>query len=427
VPVFVPAAAGLTGKNGIFLWTGGSFALVVCANTPGEWRLRQKDCSFESFFIGGFECSTHRLRSGKRLDLICSTAHDRFAGSDYRRLRSVGIRTARDGVRWHLIEKSARTYDFSSFVPMVRAAQQHGVQVIWDLCHYGWPDDIDIFSPEFVRRFAAFARQVGRVLDSETDEVPYFSPVNEISFFSWAAGEVGCLNPFEMGHGDELKRQLVRANIAAIEELLAVNGGTRFIQVDPVVHIITEPGMSAREIERAEAHKRAVYDAWDMTAGRKHPELGGCDAYLDIIGANYYVHNQWIHDGLFIERTHPQYRPLHWLLADLYRRYRKPLFIGETGIEDDRRPEWLTYICDEVIAALMNGVPIEGVCLYPIVNHPGWEDDRHCHNGLWDYCNDCGHREVYNPLAEELARQSARISQVLVDLDRDRSSAGMVV
>jgi hypothetical protein len=35
---------------------------------------------FRSFFLGGFECSTHRLRSGKRLDLIRSTRHDELAG-----------------------------------------------------------------------------------------------------------------------------------------------------------------------------------------------------------------------------------------------------------------------------------------------------------------------------------------------------------
>ena len=392
-----------------------------------EWWLRAKGCGFKSFFLGGFECSTHRLSSGRRLDLICATGHDRFAEADYRRLRSAGIETARDGVRWHLIEKSPRQYDFSSVIGMMRAARSNGIQVIWDLCHYGWPDDIDIFKPEFVHRFTAFVREFARVVVSETNEVPYFAPVNEISFFSWAAGEVGYLNPFELGRGNDLKAQLVRANIAAIETIRAVCPVARIVQVDPIVNIVTEPMMSFHEIQRAEAHARAIYDAWDMVAGLKSPELGGCEDYLDIIGANYYIHNQWIYNGPFIERTHPQYRPLHNFLADLHRRYNRPIFIAETGIEDERRPEWLAYVCDEVITALNAGVPVEGVCLYPIVNYPGWDDDRHCHNGLWDYCNDCGDREVYNPLAQELAHQRARINQVLADLEHDRNSLGVFV
>src|SRR5581483_11816825 len=175
------------------------------------------DCGLHSFFLGGFECSCHRLRNGKRRDLIAATGHDRFCEADYSRLREIGISSARDGVRWHIIETSPHCYDFSLFLPMLRAARKTGVQVVWDLFHYGWPDDVDLFGSEFIQRFAAFAREVARVVASEFDEPPYFSVVNEISFFAWAAGEHGILNPFAHGRGNELKKQLVRANIAGID------------------------------------------------------------------------------------------------------------------------------------------------------------------------------------------------------------------
>ena len=102
--------------------------------------------------LGGFECSTHRLRSGKRLDLIRSTRHDELAHSDYQLLQRHGIRTARDGLRWHLIERTPYSYDFASAAPMLQAAKDTGMQVIWDLWHYGWPDDIDIFSTALTPR-----------------------------------------------------------------------------------------------------------------------------------------------------------------------------------------------------------------------------------------------------------------------------------
>ena len=101
----------------------------------------------------------------------------------------------------------------------------------------------------------------------------------------------------------------------------------------------------------------------------------------------------------------PRYRPFREIIQEVYQRYQRPLFVAETGIENEARPAWLRYIGSEVRAAMMNGTPVEGICLYPIVNHPGWEDDRHCHNGLWDYPNDKGEREIYLPLAEELGRQ----------------------
>src|SRR6185437_11094505 len=144
---------------------------------------------FKSFWMGGFECSTHRLPrrkamkgfAGQRLDLIASTRHDEFALQDYQRLQSVGIRTARDGVRWHLIEKSPWRYDFSSLVPMLRAARETRTQVIWDLFHYGWPDGLNIWSAAFVERFARFARATAGVIREETGEPIYVTPVNEIS------------------------------------------------------------------------------------------------------------------------------------------------------------------------------------------------------------------------------------------------------
>ena len=78
------------------------------------------------------------------------------------------------------------------------------------------------------------------------------------------------------------------------------------------------------------------------------------------------------------------------------------MIIAETGIEDERRPEWFTYIAGETKAARELKVPLNGLCLYPIVNHPGWEDSRHCHNGLWDYADDSGSRNIYEPLADAI-------------------------
>jgi beta-glucosidase/6-phospho-beta-glucosidase/beta-galactosidase len=367
---------------------------------------------FESFFLGGFECSTHRLRSGKRLDEIAFTQHDRFAREDYLRLRSEEIRTARDGLRWHLIESAPNRYGFSSVLPMMQAARDTGSQVIWDLCHYGWPDWLDIFKPEFVKAFAQLASEFGRLWKNESDNVLFVAPINEISFFSWASGETGYLNPFQLRRGDELKEQLVRSTIAAIEELWNIDDRTRIAQIDPLINVLPADPHDSGQIQAAEAYRQSQYEAWDMLAGRRKPHLGGAEKYLDIIGGNYYVHNQWIFGGSFIDQLNPRYRPFREMLGEVYQRYRRPVFIAETGIEDELRPSWFRYICDEARAAMKNDVPVEGICLYPIVNHPGWDDDRHCHNGLWDYADESGHREIYEPLASELQRQRKLFSAI---------------
>jgi hypothetical protein len=86
------------------------------------------------------------------------------------------------------------------------------------------------------------------------------------------------------------------------------------------------------------------------------------------------------------------------------------MVIAETGIEDDDRPDWFRYVCEQTSLARQRSISVHGVCLYPIVNHPGWADDRHCHNGLWDYADDTGHREIYEPLASEIRYQNTLLS-----------------
>jgi hypothetical protein len=357
--------------------------------------------------MGGFECSTHRLRSGRRLDVVSASAHDRFALQDYERLAQAGILTARDGVRWHLIETLPGRCDFSSLIPMLAAARASGVQVIWDLFHYGWPDDLDIVSESFVSRFAAFSRAFAEVATRETDGPPWVVPINEISFFAWAGGEIGIFNPFLKGRGDELKVQLVRAAIASIRAMWDVNPAIRIVHTEPMINVVPDP-RRPEDAVAAEGHRQAQYAALDMIRGWARPELGGREEYLGVLGVNYYIHNQWVYPGghgMTLEPSNPQYRPVWQMLEEVYERFKCPLFIAETGIEDDARPAWLRYLGHEVRTALRHGVPISGACLYPILNHPGWDDDRHCHNGLWDYADESGEREIYEPLARELAMQ----------------------
>ena len=63
--------------------------------------------------------------------------------------------------------------------------------------------------------------------------------------------------------------------------------------------------------------------------------------------------------------------------------------------------------------AMAEGVPVEGICLYPVIDYPGWENDRHCEVGLLCRADEHGRRAVYEPLAEELRRQQAIFETLL--------------
>ena len=360
--------------------------------------------AFQSFFMGGFECSTQRLRGGGRLDMIAQTGHDRRAAEDYRLLAAHGMRTVRDGVRWHLVERRPHRYELDSFMPMLRAAIATNTQVIWDLLHYGWPSTIDIWRPEFIERFVDFVRIVACAIRDESDQVPYYTPVNEISFFTWGGGDVGYLNPFARGRGDELKRILVKATISAIDTIREVDPRARFVAAEPLIHIF--PHSHAEEdVQLAAQHNAAQYEAVDLLTGRKEPELGGAPRYLDILGVNYYHKNQWVDRGPTIFFGDGLYRPLGELLVEAAGRYGRPVFIAETGTEGGGRAPWLHYVCDEVRDAQAAGARIEGICIYPILSHRGWDDRRHCHNGMFSGIDCKSERVTHARLAEELKRQ----------------------
>jgi beta-glucosidase/6-phospho-beta-glucosidase/beta-galactosidase len=359
----------------------------------------QMENRLKSFILGGFECSTHRRFDGRRLDMIDATGHDKFAEQDYQRLAKLGIGAARDGLRWHLIETSPGQYDFSSATSQLLAAERAGILVIWDLFHYGYPDDLDIFSPEFVERFTDYASAFARFHLKTLGRAPIVVPINEISFFAWIAGDAGEFYPFEKDRDDELKLQLVRSAIAGVKAMRDIVPGTFVISSEPAVNVIArpeEPWFS----EEAEAYRRSQFQALDMLTGRLHPELGGEPTMLDMVGINYYPHNQWFYpDREMISISDPLYRPLNEIIAEVYERFDLPILITETGTEDDRRVDWLSYVVRESRAAIAAGVDLQGICLYPILNHPGWVDERHCYNGLWDYADDEGGRDIYEDLA----------------------------
>jgi beta-glucosidase/6-phospho-beta-glucosidase/beta-galactosidase len=367
--------------------------------------------------MGGFESACHVSRTGRRLDMIHATQHDQQVQEDYARLKQMRIETARDTVRWHLVETVPQRYDFSSLEPFVRASLDENVEIVWDLLHYGWPDDIDIYSPDFVSRFAAFADATARYLRSAIPGVRFYTPINEISFFAWAAGAVGWFRPYGRGRGAEIKRQLVRAWIASVDAIRAVDPEARFVSVEPLIH--TVPPRGSKNTRPAEIQNESQWEAWELLTGRREPELGGQEQYLDIVGVNFYHDNQWeVPGGEKIHwHIHPRddrWVPLHRLLLGARQHFDRPLIIGETSHVGSGRAEWIRELTDEVILAVTAGLPLEGICLYPIIDRFEWEDPSHWHNsGLWDYAieADGTFRRVLNEeYAAELRRSQMRLA-----------------
>ncbi len=264
---------------------------------------------------------------GRRLDLIAATRHDLLAEQDCRQLAGHGVRAARDGVRWHLIEPGAPgRYDWSSLLPMLRAAEAAGIQVAWDLCHYGWPDRLDVFSAAFVDRLARYA------------------------------GAVPGLGHAGQAAGARPRRRAGTARRGGGEPLLGQPMGAR-----------GRPDLALRPARPPAARA-------------------------------------------------PRRRA---------RALRPPSLPGGDHIEGDLRASWLRHVAGEVREAVRRGLPVEGVCLYPGLGHPGWDDDRYCANGLFEMePHHGGRRPVHAPLAAELRRQQRLLAIPVAGQGREAPGGG---
>ena len=248
------------------------------------------DSIFPTFFLSGFECSSFLWgKERKRRDVTAELRHYEHAEEDYALLPPLGIAAAREGIPWPLVDKAVGEYDFSPIEPFLAAQRRHEVLPIWDLCHYGYPDDVDPYSEDFVTRFAAYSRAAARFVAERAHHGPLcFTPINEPTFWGYMGGEWGWCAPFGKSREERLRftTQLARADIAACKAIRTDFPDARFVHIDPLIWVVPprdRPDLA--EAARRESYEDA-YLAWDIISGFKHPEYGGSLELIDILGLN---------------------------------------------------------------------------------------------------------------------------------------------
>ena len=339
---------------------------------------------FNTFFMGGYECADHINRSGERINLLKETQHDIRFSEDYEALSSIGIKTVREGICWSAVEISPGVFDFSEVHNRMIAAEKFGIQQIWDLIHFGYPDGIYPTHPHFCDRFVQLCEAFASFYKENSKQSLYVVPINEISFLSWHSGDVRGTVPFAVNSGWDIKYHLCKAAILGIKMLKKTDPDCRIILVEPLVKIHSS---SPETLNEAEALNEHQFQAMDIIAGRMCPELGGSEEFLEILGFNYYWNCQWEinREPLQWPETEKRRVPFSELLQKAFERYQKPLFISETGHFGTGRVEWLKEVTLQCLEARNNGVDLRGICIYPVTDRPDWDDLKcYCHCGIWD-------------------------------------------
>jgi len=345
--------------------------------------------AFRSFFIGGFEGADHVNGDGVALDLNALTGHAFQLRGDYRRARALGMREIRESVGWRVTGSGARP-DFRRALAMVAEANRHDMAIAWTLWHYGFPPHVDPFSSSLPERFADFAFAFANAIASVSEHDVWINPINEISFLTWLLTETAALAPFRgdrTEHAHALKRNLVRAAILATAAVRQVIPGARFFHTDPIIHV-DAPHQRDDLTADARAATQSQFEAWDLFTARDFAAEVPVAKRVHLLGANYYHASQWevgTRKPLAWHLNDPRRLGLAGMLERVGERYALPVAITETSHVGAGRSEWMRHVGAELRRARADGIRCEGVCLYPLIDRPDWDEviRWHC-SGMWD-------------------------------------------
>ncbi len=368
--------------------------------------------TFKTFFIGGYECADLINNKGNRVDLLADTEHDNKVEEDYSLLAQAGIKTVREGIRWSFVEKQPHHYDFTEVKNRIIAAQKAGIQQLWDICHFGYPDNLIPSHPQFAQRLAGVCKAFTELYRSCTNDPLIITPINEISFLSWFSGDVRGTVPFAINSGFDVKYHLCKAAIAGIQAIRSVDPVAQIMMVEPLIRI--HPREDQLPSESVAHFNEGQFEAMNIVTGRMCPELGGKHEYMDIAGFNYYYNNQWVHCGPTLDWRKTERRTcFSELLKDAWLRFQKPVVLSETGHFNEDRAEWIEQITGDCITAIEKGVDLRGICIYPVLDRPDWDiPEKYISCGIWGY-NPDGKRFVEEDYLATVQYCHEKINQYL--------------
>lgn len=308
-------------------------------------------------FLENSDFVRHKNGSLYRQDEVELIRHDEFLEIDYQLMVRAGCIGIRDAARWYLTHPAPGVFDWTWLDRVVSTAEEYNLKLYIDLWHYGYPDWLDILSPDAPTHFADFARQIAQRYPS----IEYYCICNEPSLFVELAGRQGQWSPFLREENPvNFRRQISKMIIEASKAVLEVKPDACLVIPEPWHATDNNP----------EDNQAAVLDT---VLGLRDPELGGSNELVTIIGLNHYR-----------DSTLP---PFHRLLVNAQKRWpTKQLWITETSGPPTgwQQSEWFWWMLAETRLAKMSGANIGVFTWAPAISMYDWVDERkQLQNGIW--------------------------------------------
>jgi beta-glucosidase/6-phospho-beta-glucosidase/beta-galactosidase len=318
-----------------------------------------------------------------------STRHDARRGADLDLVVASGVRTIRYPIRWHRVEVAPHRYDWDDTDRAMAAVRARGLTPIVDLVHHTshprWLDD-GFADRRFGEHYLAFVA----ACCERYPWIPRYTLFNEPFSTLFLAGHEGIWPPRRRGvHGFvELCQRVLPALTEASRTARRMLPDAEHVWVDSCEQHTGEGIGGERYARLANDRRFFVLDAFLGTArdGGDRPFVdavvaaGGAPllhlepGLVDVVGLDYYAHNQW-HFGPAGGVPHPPDPvPLDELIGVYARRYGRPVAITETNLRGSPsdRATWFRYVLERAERAAATGIDVRGVTWFPFIDSADW-------------------------------------------------------
>lgn len=336
-------------------------------------------------FLGAFE-STYQPVHDR--DVLETTQHDVRWQDDLRLLATCQVSQLRYPLRWHRIEPEPGSFDWRHTDAVLGFMLDQGLVPIVDLLHHtSYPRWLgDLSAPGFERAFLRFAEAVAE----RYPWLPGYTVCNEPFTTLLMCGQLGIWAPHWQGLDGfvRLARNVFPAVTAASRALHDLLPRADHLHVE-VCERHSWSTAAGEEFARMTNDRRFLLT--DLLVGRAiDPDrpfvqdllrAGGEDlltvdpGHVDVLGLDYYAHNQWEWSGPGQGTTMPPNpAPLADLITEYWDRYALPCALGETNIRGfaSDRATWLKWTLEQCEVARDAGVDVRGYCWFPFIDSADW-------------------------------------------------------
>lgn len=306
-----------------------------------------------------------------------ATDHYNLYDTDFAAVEAMGMNVFRFSIEWSRLEPEMGKWDdeeVTHYRAYLAALKKRKIEPVVTLMHWTlpiWFTQLGGFEKRGnVRYFERFAKKVFKELGADLRYIITFNEPEGYVGNGWVKGE------WPPNKTNKLLAFVVYRNIAYAHRRvykIARRQNRRFkIGLNKnIVHYSRDDGSyKSRLVIRISKY---VADYWFLNRVRRHIDWIGINHYF----TNHYKDGKHIHQKLPVSDVGWEMEPqnLQAVLERIYNKYKKPLFVTESGVadyKDSYRRWWITHNILAMHRAMERGVRLEGYLHWSLLDNFEW-------------------------------------------------------